>query len=134
VNEALRAQAEQAISAAEQLLDFDEPSPVDSLAGQMSALDVRSSSANHASPATPNRLAPSTPANGRTGYDLLRTPVNVGNGARAIWEDSPKNQAMTPKFLEKLKGRRYEQGWWARQQQCEYSMAIQLWWGPVEQL
>jgi CLIP-associating protein 1/2 len=96
VDDALRAQANQAISAAQQLLDFEEPSP-----------------------STPARasLFPQ-----RNGSDLLRTPVNgIKNGN--AWEDSPRNQAVTPMFLEKLKGRRYERSWWARQQQCRFAIS-----------
>lgn len=135
INEAIRAQADQAISAAEQLLDFDDEheaaEPVDSLVGRMSTLEVTprtpmgNGNSNGASPTTPGRASLALTTLGqnchaaRPGYDLLRTPVNAGNGTRAIWEDSPKNQAMTPKFLEKLKGRSHERGWWARQRQCK---------------
>lgn len=98
VDEALRAQADQAISAAEQLLDFDEPDP-----------------------STPARTS-LFPARNGTHDHLLRTPINGGGRNGNSWEDSPRNQAVTPLFLEKLKGRRYERSWWARQQQCKLTI------------
>jgi CLIP-associating protein 1/2 len=118
LNDALRAQANQALSAAEQLLDFDDDDHV-----QHPGLPVTPS--KHSNGSAPVGLGLGSGigngngnGNGHAyGSDLLRTPVNARS--RAIWEDSPRNQAVTPTYLEKLKARKYERSWWTRQQECE---------------
>lgn len=88
-DEQIRAQAAQAFSAAQQLLDFDDDD--DAMA------DV---------PVTPFRpLAQPTPPS------AYRTPSSVlGRMPRQPWEDSPR--AMTPKLLKSLQSRGHERSWW----------------------
>jgi CLIP-associating protein 1/2 len=105
LNDALRAQASQAESAAAQLLDFDE--------------DVGGRDDGGALPVTPARPVPGGLGAHAYGAELLQTPVNPKTPARAIWEDSPRNQAVTPTILEKIKERRYDRAWWDRQKQRE---------------
>lgn len=92
VEDALHAQAAQAVSAAQQLLEFAEDDTIPS--GSM----------------TP--LRPTKAANG----NLLKTPVN-GNGFSRPWEESPRSQAMTPMMLDKLRERKHERSWWLKRQQ-----------------
>ncbi|ORY28597.1 clasp N terminal-domain-containing protein [Naematelia encephala] len=102
VEDAMRAQAAQAESAAAQLLDFTET--------------------EQSTPRTPLRA---TNGNGHQKYTpgMLKTPVSNflsvstpgGSGRGGGWLDSPRQQEMTPSMLDKLKTRRFERVWWARQ-------------------
>ena len=104
VSDAFRAQADQGLSAAQQLLDFDDGGDVPAR-----------------SPWTPARHGP---VNGSSGPShLLKTPVTkIVNGVssssnRAPWEDSPRPEAMTPQMLTKLKERKHERSWWLKRQE-----------------
>ncbi|KAL1405184.1 suppressor of tub2 mutation [Vanrija albida] len=89
-DEARRAQVAQGLSAAQQLLDFDDDQ-----------MDLAT--------------APITPARpGSTSVHIaqpFRTPVAR---QRQIWEDSPR--VMTPKLLHDLKSRAHERSWWKERQ------------------
>ena len=91
VDDALLSQAVQAVSAAQQLLEFAEDRP-------------------------PSGLI--TPMRSTNGHQL-KTPVNR-NGLHGAWLDSPRNDAMTPAMLDKLRERKHERSWWLKRQQCEY--------------
>lgn len=111
VQEGLRAQAEQAESAARQLLDFD-----DGLSSNLQNVNVP------ITPARPPKASMRGTINGAgAGAGLLSTPANQGI-ARQPWEDSPRNMAITPKMLSNLKNRKSEKTWWLRQQQREYPL------------
>ncbi len=99
--DALRAQAAQAVSAAQQLLDFAEDEAMPSSL----KTPMRPSNAN----------LRRTPANGN---DRFRTPVN-SNGYHEHWDDSPRSEAMTPAILDRLRERKHERSWWIRRQQRE---------------
>lgn len=92
VEEARRAQAAQGISAAEQLLDYDDDD-------QQVAMQ----------PMTPLRhtIAPS-----------FTTPL-PSRLQRQVWEDSPK--AVTPKLMKQLQNRPHERSWWNERRCCECS-------------
>jgi CLIP-associating protein 1/2 len=112
VQEGLRAQAEQAESAARQLLDFD-----DGLSSNLQNVNVP------ITPARPPKASMRGTINGAgtgagAGAGLLSTPANQGI-VRQPWEDSPRNMAITPKMLSNLKNRKSEKTWWLRQQQRE---------------
>lgn len=99
-DEQIRAQAAQAFSAAQQLLDFDDD--------QDAMADV---------PVTPlrsiNRQAPPS---------AYRTPSSGYNGmSKQSWEDSPR--AMTPKLLKVLQSRGYERSWWNERRKLLDQMA-----------
>lgn len=111
----MRAQAEQAVSSAERLLDIEPPGPA---------------STQLLTPVTPARTSTNGRTNGAAGPSsvgpnyLLKTPLtNFMNGSspnsngRRLWEDSPKPEAMTPQMLTKLKERPHERGWWYKRQQ-----------------
>lgn len=99
-DEQIRAQAAQAFSAAQQLLDFDDD--------QDAMADV---------PITPIRLN-TKPASPLT----HRTPSSGFNGmTRQPWEDSPR--AMTPKLLRGLQSRGYERSWWNERRKLLDQMA-----------
>jgi CLIP-associating protein 1/2 len=92
-DEARRAQVAQGLSAAQQLIDFDD--------------DLPTTSQQPITPARPSRLAQNTPLN------RFQTPRNAsGNRVRQVWEDSPR--ALTPKVLKRIEGRNTERNWWAQ--------------------
>jgi CLIP-associating protein 1/2 len=108
INSIHQAQATQAISSAQQLLDLsDEDDLID------------------AQPITPAR-----PPNRMPQPNMLKTPVSMfvnGNGVGSsggsgrggrVWEDSPRSEAMTPQMLGKLKERKFERSWWVKHQIC----------------
>ena len=114
VDSALKAQAAQAESAAEQLLDL--------------AIDEADSPVH--APITPARTAvngKSTGSNGTSGANgtngashLFKTPVNhflAGTPSRRPWEDSPRPEAMTPQLFAQLKERKHERSWWLKRQE-----------------
>lgn len=89
-DEQIRAQAAQAFSAAQQLLDFDDD--------QDAIDDV---------PITPSR----PPAKVALSSSAYRTPLPAFRmPARQSWEDSPR--PVTPKLLQVLQSRGYERSWW----------------------
>lgn len=111
----MRAQAEQAVSSAERLLDIEPPGPA---------------STQLLTPVTPARTGANGRANGAAGPSsvgsnyLLKTPLTTfmngsspNSNGRRLWEDSPKPEAMTPQMLTKLKERPHERGWWYKRQQ-----------------
>ncbi|KAK4684711.1 hypothetical protein P7C73_g5453, partial [Tremellales sp. Uapishka_1] len=86
--DALTSQAAQAVSAAQQLLDFADDDQL--------------------IPVTPMK-----PSNGN-GAHPYKTPLN-GHGKK-IWEDSPRGEGMSPLILNRLKERKHERGWWTARQ------------------
>ncbi|ORX34125.1 clasp N terminal-domain-containing protein [Kockovaella imperatae] len=97
----LQAQADQAVQAAQKLLDLDDS-------------DLTPASKLPVTPARP----PDTHTNGH--YTQFRTPATVFlNGqprsGPAVWEDSPRPESVTPQMLSKLRERKHEQSWWLRQ-------------------
>ncbi|WVW80419.1 hypothetical protein I302_102400 [Kwoniella bestiolae CBS 10118] len=99
VEDARRAQAAQAESAAQQLMEYAE----DEQEGIPSGLSLGHS---HDVPTTPAR-----PTNGNG--SAYKTPLNV----RKAWEDSPRPEAVTPLMMERLKERKHERSWWVRRQE-----------------
>lgn len=91
-DEARRAQVAQGLSAAQQLLDFDDDQ-----------MDLATA------PITPARPGSSSVSIAQP----FRTPVTR---QRQIWEDSPR--AMTPRLLHDLKSRAHERSWWKERQKC----------------
>ena len=92
VEEALKSQADQAVSAARQLLDFDD-------------------SQNGLAPSTPVR-----PANGR--LNALRTP-NPAIRSRTF-QDSPRPGSLTPAQLHRIQERVKSRRWWIRSRKSEF--------------
>nr|XP_018264986.1 uncharacterized protein I303_03168 [Kwoniella dejecticola CBS 10117]OBR87144.1 hypothetical protein I303_03168 [Kwoniella dejecticola CBS 10117] len=123
VDDARRAQAAQAESAARQLMEYVED--------EEEAIPSTTTTAHphaHAENNTP--VTPARPTNG-TGRDAssgggrlngtglssaFKTPLNRGS-QRQIWEDSPRPEAVTPLMIERLKERRHERSWWVRRQE-----------------
>lgn len=100
-DEQIRAQAAQAFSAAQQLLDFDDDE--DAMA------EV---------PVTPLRpiVKPTTPS-------MYRTPTSAYSGPlKQPWEDSPR--AMTPTLLKALQSRGFERSWWTERRKLLDQMAM----------
>ncbi|WOO85720.1 Protein STU1 [Vanrija pseudolonga] len=89
-DDARRAQVAQGLSAAQQLLDFDDDQ-----------MDLATA------PITPARPGSSSVSIAQP----FRTPVSR---QRQIWEDSPR--AMTPRLLHDLKSRAHERSWWKERQ------------------
>ncbi|WWC96688.1 hypothetical protein V866_003560 [Kwoniella sp. B9012] len=104
VEDARRAQAAQAESAAQQLMEYveDEQEAIPST----STLNRLHDNSSTTIPATPAR-----PANGNG--KAYKTPLNVSKA----WEDSPKPEAVTPLMMERLKERKHERSWWVRRQE-----------------
>lgn len=104
-DEARRAQVAQGLSAAQQLLDFDDDQyPV---AAQQ--------------PLTPARVARphlSTP------LQPFRTPRNGSGKFRHVWEDSPK--ALTPKLLKSIENRGSERSWWIQHRTSKFAARFLL--------
>jgi len=99
-DEARRAQVAQGLSAAQQLIDFDDD-------------QMPITAQQPITPARPTRHAQSTPLN------PYRTPKNGSrHRVRQVWEDSPK--AMTPKVLRQLEGRHTERNWWSQRRDRKY--------------
>ncbi|OCF56681.1 hypothetical protein L486_05535 [Kwoniella mangroviensis CBS 10435] len=104
VEDARRAQAAQAESAAQQLMEYveDEQEVIPST----STLNRLHDNPSTTIPATPTR-----PANGNG--NAYKTPLNVSKA----WEDSPRPEAVTPLMMERLKERKHERSWWVRRQE-----------------
>nr|XP_019007659.1 uncharacterized protein I206_07674 [Kwoniella pini CBS 10737]OCF46440.1 hypothetical protein I206_07674 [Kwoniella pini CBS 10737] len=115
VEDARRAQAAQAESAARQLMEYVED--------EEEAIPSTSNHPHHNIPVTPAR-----PTNGHSetnqrikdgnGNGLgsaYKTPSNIGR--RQIWEDSPRPESVTPLMIERLKERRHERSWWVKRQE-----------------
>ncbi|WVQ97020.1 hypothetical protein IAU59_004130 [Kwoniella sp. CBS 9459] len=108
VDDAILAQAAQAESAAQQLVDYADEEPI-------SAAALHSSHTAHDVPTTPARplqfngsgLALTTPGL------VYQTPLHV----RKAWEDSPRPEAVTPLMMERLKERKHERSWWVKRQE-----------------
>jgi hypothetical protein len=100
----------QGLSAAQQLLDFDDD--------QMD-MDFQQpiTPARPQVRPSPRQYTPSTPS--QQGSSAYRTPRNPSGSGRThqVWEDSP--QAMTPKVLKRLEGRNTERNWWAQRRERE---------------
>ena len=104
IDPALKAHAVQAETAAVQLLDVNNVDP------------------NMPAPITPARPASNGHSNGRNGdAHLYKTPINHllrnGSPSRAIWEDSPRPETMTPLLIAQLKERKHERSWWLKRQE-----------------
>lgn len=99
-DEQIRAQAAQAFSAAQQLLDFDDD--------QDAMSDIPYTPIKH-SAKPPMSLVYRTPSSGIEGM------------ARQPWEDSPK--PLTPKLLKALQSRGYERSWWTERRKLLDQMA-----------
>ena len=84
----LRAQAGEAISSSQSLLDFTDDESIPSVI----LTPKRSTKFHH----------PQTPANHK--------------GTNMAWEDSPRREAMTPVLLDKLRERKHERSWWLKRQ------------------
>ena len=101
----LKAQAAQAVSSAQRLLDFE-------------------SGKKHDPPLTTPARPPAPTLNGLASSSSLRTPANMflnGNGfktpATPVWADSPRPEALTPMMLSKLQERKHEKSWWLKRRQ-----------------
>lgn len=87
VEEALRSQADQAVSTARQLLDFDDPK---------------------------SALPPSTPLRAINGHSsAFRTPMNPAAKTK-VFQDSPQPGALTPAQLHRIQERVKTRRWWIR--------------------
>ena len=95
VDEELKAQADEAVLAAEKLLE----------------LNVEATSPTPITPARP----PEPRVNGSASQ--YRTPATMflNSHGRPAWEDSPRPESVTPQMLSKLRERKHEKSWWLRQ-------------------
>ncbi|WWD05459.1 hypothetical protein V865_003536 [Kwoniella europaea PYCC6329] len=106
VEDARRAQAAQAESAAQQLMEYVEDEQEAIPSTQTLNCLHGNDNAGTTIPATPAR-----PANGNG--NAYKTPLNVSKA----WEDSPRPEAVTPLMIERLKERKHERSWWVRRQE-----------------
>ena len=99
----LKKQADEAVHAAQQLLDVSGDS---------------SSTVVPATPLRPNGAAPTGMGGSAQRY---KTPLNkfvgISTPSRPPWEDSPKPEAMTPLLFAQLKERKHERSWWIKRQE-----------------
>lgn len=124
VEDALKARAEQAESAAERLLELVEPED-EYLQSHLPA-SLLPGSRKQIVPTTPkvkNKIPslavhqiqqpPSTPVNNRATSILQQA---------AAFQDSPVNSKRAPSLLSVLEGSKHESGWWLRRKKCKHSL------------
>ncbi|WRT65948.1 uncharacterized protein IL334_002899 [Kwoniella shivajii] len=106
VEDARRAQAAQAESAARQLMEYNEDEEQ-----AIPLVHGHGHRQGHGVPTTPAR-----PTNGHQNGNssAYRTPLY---SHRKVWEDSPRPEAVTPLVIERLKERKHERTWWIRRQE-----------------
>ena len=123
VEDALRARAEQAESAAERLLELVEPEEDESLSHHHSLPPSLLKTANGYAHATPKAKVKPIP------LSMMRNklpPVTPNNRASAImrqaalFEDSPARNGRSTSLLDALQNQKQETGWGLKRKACEF--------------
>ncbi|OCF43209.1 hypothetical protein I317_02916 [Kwoniella heveanensis CBS 569] len=112
VDDAILAQAAQAESAAQQLVDYADEEPITTAALHSSTHENHASQNTPVTPARHSVLNGSGLSSGTPGM-AYKTPLHV----RKAWEDSPRPEAVTPLMMDRLKERKHERSWWVKRQE-----------------
>ncbi|WVR05607.1 hypothetical protein IAU60_002628 [Kwoniella sp. DSM 27419] len=108
-DDAREAQAAQAESAAQQLVEYAEEPGQDTRGSVMPVTPAR--------PVNGHGMRTPAPASGfqrrQAPGSAFRTPLHRSRA----WEDSPRPEAVTPLMMDRLRERKHERSWWVRRQE-----------------